>query len=273
MTTEENLSFENPPVIETVISVQFRPIAGFTSGHFGWFWKQSLDPSWVKTVEAPFLPDQFERFGEQQILMPSAAFQFLIPANQTDRLQIVNSEDDRVVQLQISRFAYNWRKRGAVYPRFKEIYPEFLAKFDAFQKFLRLAELEPPSLNQWEITYINHIYKGELWQTTSDWAEILPGVFPPPREADEVRFESAAVQWHFEITPKKGRLHISAEHGRVQEGGGEVLALQLTARGPLEPDDLPRGLDSGLNLGHRALIRTFAGIASQKALSHWGIRK
>lgn len=271
MTTEENLSFENPPVIETVISVQFRPIAGFTSGHFGWFWKQSLAPSWVKTVEAPCLPDQFERFGEQQILTPQAMFRFLDP-NQPNRLQIVTSEDDRVVQLQNSRFIYNWRKRGAVYPRFKELCPEFLNKFGAFQGFLERAGLEPPSLNQWEITYINHINKGDLWQTTSDWSEILPGVFPIPRGADEVRFESVAVQWHFEITPERGRLHVSAEHGRSHEGG-EVLVLQLTARGPVEPDDPSRSLDAGLNLGHCSLVRTFARIASQKALDHWGIRK
>ncbi len=45
--------YENPPVIETALSVQFDPIQGLTPAHFGWYWKSFLDSNWSKTTEAP----------------------------------------------------------------------------------------------------------------------------------------------------------------------------------------------------------------------------
>ena len=35
-------TFDNPPVIETVIGVQFDQIPNLTSAHFGWYWREFL---------------------------------------------------------------------------------------------------------------------------------------------------------------------------------------------------------------------------------------
>ena len=53
-------------IVELVLGVQFAPLLNFTNAHFGWFWKQYLDPSWTKAANAPPVPDQHERFGERQ---------------------------------------------------------------------------------------------------------------------------------------------------------------------------------------------------------------
>lgn len=271
MTARQNVApvFDHPPVIEAVLGVQFAPIPGVTSGHFGWFWKNFLDPSWVKALEATSLADQFEIFGEQEgwklPLLP------LTPAPAV-RLQIINAEDDRVIQVQNTRFIYNWRRRDSLYPSFEKLYPAFSAQFEGFRGFLRAAGLDDVSPNQWEVTYINHLPKGGLWETPEDWHEVLPGLYPPPGPPDGVRFESGSVEWHFEIAPRRGRLHVSGQHGRLQGNGGEVLGLQLTARGPVDQDKPDWGLGPGLELGHRASVRTFTGLASEAALKHWGIR-
>src|SRR5579872_6141104 len=59
--------FDAPPVVETLISVQFNPLPNFTAAMTGWFWKSYLDDAglgkWTKTQEAPPLQDQFEQFG------------------------------------------------------------------------------------------------------------------------------------------------------------------------------------------------------------------
>ena len=272
MATDSTLrpKFDNPPVIETALSVQFAPISGFTSGHFGWYWKESLDSSWVKTIEAPPLPDQFEQFGDQQSRMVKSIQ--LIPFSQPDRLQIVNSDDDRVIQLQNTRFLYNWRKIGSKYPSFETLYPEFSNELEGFRDFLRHASLDPISPNQWEIIYVNHIPKGGLWETSEDWHRVLPGLFPEPIKSNAVRFESVTAEWHFEIVPRKGRIHISATHGRLSERGEEILVLQLTARGPIAPDDPMLGLELGLALGHDVLVQTFARVVSEAALKQWGFK-
>jgi uncharacterized protein (TIGR04255 family) len=261
--------FDNPPVIETVLGVQFAPIPGFTSGHYGWYWKNVLDDSWVRALEAPPLTDQFETFGELSgwrlpLIQLSAG-------GMPGRLQFINAQDDRVIQIQNTRFIYNWRKRESSYPSFRKTYPEFTDKLGGFRGFLQTAELCDIAPNQWEVSYFNHVPKGELWETPDDWSNVFPSLFPTPRRSDLVRFESLSAEWHSEIPPERGRLHIAVQHGRPPEGTPDVLSLHLTARGLVRPDDRDWGLDSGLELGHRVLARMFASLASEAALKHWGI--
>jgi uncharacterized protein (TIGR04255 family) len=261
-------AFQNPPVVETVIGVQFAPIPGFTSGHLGWYWKKFLDSSWDKTLDAPYLADQYETFGPRQSWHIPPMFQ--ISPVTIGRLQIINTSDDRVIQIQNTRFVYNWRKRGGEYPRFASIYPEFVGKLEGFRGFLREAGLADVLINQWEINYTNHLLKGESWNSPEEWKNILPGLFSAPGHVAPVRLESGLSELHFEIAPKQGRLHVSAQHGRTQGSGNEVLILQLTARGPVGQDEAGTGFQSGLEIGHKVLVRTFVGLASQAAFEHWG---
>jgi uncharacterized protein (TIGR04255 family) len=271
--TEQDKSlptFDNPPVIETIIGVQFAPLIDFTSAHFGWYWKQYLEPSWLKTLLAPALPDQFEKFGGHGgWVLPQIQAQ---DQAEPDRLQIINDTDDRVVQIQNSRFIYNWRKRETEYPSFKSTYPEFLRVFSSFCRFASDASLGEVAVNQWEITYVNHIKKGALWESPSDWPKVFPKLFPGAFVNQELEFEGLAGQLRFEITPAKGRLHVAIQHLKLGEAGDETLVLQLTARGPVEPNKEGFGLESGITLGHRVLVRAFADMASPLARSYWKMR-
>src|SRR5262245_29707669 len=124
--------FERPPVIETALGVQLAPIANFTAGHYGWFWKHYLDASWIKAQDSHRLPPQFEKFGEQgewQLPGPPVVIQH---APQPDRILLINASDDRIIQLQNDRFHYNWRKRTGDYPSFAKIYPEFRQRLQTF---------------------------------------------------------------------------------------------------------------------------------------------
>jgi uncharacterized protein (TIGR04255 family) len=263
--------FDNPPVIETVLGAQFDPIPEFTVAHFGWYWREYLDKTWSKTNSEPGLADQFERFGASDT--PLHQFTAIIGALRPERVQFINADDDRVIQLQKSRFIYNWRRRAGSYPTFGSLYPEFNDRFGRFRDFLREAGLSDLSLNQWEVTYINYLPKGDLWETPEDWHRILPGLIPAPRNADESTLESESGELHFEIVPHRGRLHVSIGHGRSHAGGEELLAVHLTARGPVTPSKPGWDLGAGLELGHRVLVQTFANLASDSALRHWGMRR
>ncbi|CAN5812698.1 hypothetical protein BH23PLA1_BH23PLA1_24910 [soil metagenome] len=270
-TTENLPKFSNPPLVETVLGVQFASIPGFTSGHCGWYWKKYLDSSWVKTSELPALPDQFEKFGHQDWRPPSIKLTASL-APHPSRLQIINSDDDQVIQIQKNRFIYNWRKRDSVYPSFDKLFPDFLSKFSGFRDFLEAAGLGTPSPNQWEVSYVNHIPKGSLWETPGDWHLVLPGLYPLPLSLDDAKFESMTSEVHYEIIPKRGRLHISVHHGKVYDDNKndrEIIVLHLTARGPVLSDK--SGWDTDMKIGHQVLVRTFARIASQRALEYWGV--
>ncbi len=264
-------SFDNPPVIETVIGVQFEQIPNLTSAHFGWYWREFLGKSWVRTQETIALPDQLETFDEHARRFPFPILRPMIsPSGPSPRIQFINETDDRVIQIQSTRFIYNWRRREAAYPCFKGLYPEFTGMLSRFREFLKAASLGDATFNQWEITYINHIEKGEDWKTPEDWHKILPGLFPLPTHSSATRLERESGEIVFEIVPERGRLYVHVSSGKSQESGNELLALQLTARGPVTPSGPASSLEAGIELGHRVLVETFASIASASAQKLWG---
>ncbi len=263
--------FDNPPVIETILGAQFDPITGFTSAHFGWYWREFLENTWSKTHGEPGLPDQFERFGTMA-WTPRQLTAFIGTGAIPERVQFVNRDDDRVIQVQQSRFLYNWRKRESIYPKFEDLRPEFDRQLQGFRNFLRKAELGELVLNQKELPISITSLGANSGILLEDWHRILPGLIPSPRGTDEARLETESGELHFEIVPERGRLHVTINHGKLQTGETELLIIQLTARGPVVPDQPHWDLPAGLDLGHSILVRTFASLASDSALSHWGAR-
>lgn len=269
--SDDPFQADNPPITETAIGVQFAPIAGFTAAHYGWFWKECLDSTWTKTQDAPRLAAQFERFGEDIPWVSTPLIPFVLQsATEADRILIISKEGERVIQLQNSKFLYNWRRRLGEYPSFKSTCPEFIRLLSVFETFLKDADLDSTPYDQWEVTYFNQIPKGPLWQSRSDWRNVLPGLL------DRIHPESGVAQeptgeWRFEIPPHRGRIHISVQHIKI-ESGGEALSLNMTARGPIAAGDGDRDLLSGLNLGHEMIVRTFWDITSPAAHAHWGKR-
>jgi len=269
---QELPSFDRPPVVETVIGAQFAPIADFSAAHYGWFWKQYLDASWTKAQDAPRVLKQSEKFGDQFVWSMPAPPVVVQNAGEPDRIIFVNSDDERVIQIQSNKFYYNWRKRQGAYPSFVETYPEFRRCLGAFEGFLRDAKLEGISLNQWELTYINHVPKGTLWNSPSDWSSVFPGLFGRIGSPTAgTCLESLSGMWRFEIPPRRGRLYVSAQHAKIEDGQ-EVLQVNLTGRGPVVSDDEEWDLSSGMTIGHDVLVRTFRDLASPAALAHWGSR-
>ena len=54
--------FNRPPVVETVLSAQFEPVAGMHSAHFGLFW-QRIRAQFPQVEEKLALESALERFG------------------------------------------------------------------------------------------------------------------------------------------------------------------------------------------------------------------
>lgn len=257
--------FDAPPVVETVLGVQFKPLAQFSEAHVGWYWKNFLPNEWPVVRSAPRLEDQFET-DQKQWVSPGIKFR---ASELPDRVQLIRRDEERMIQVQDSRFILNWRKKAGAYPSFRVLQPEFFEVFDRFNAFVKDAELGVLDINQWEITYVNHVGYGALWNSLSDWQSVIPGFYLPPHVFDTQLAESFGGVWHHTLGDGRGRLHITIRHVKVGSSeGSEVLEINLTARGPVSDEP---GFDfrSGFELGHESIVRTFAEMTSPESHRHW----
>lgn len=263
------VTFRHPPVVETVLGIQFERLRGLTNAHFGAFW-QRRKSEWPWIADAPPLDEQFEAFGRQ--LGWSKAVGLKLTQSPAARVQMKNAAGDRMIQLQNCRLHYNWiGQPGQEYPRYAIVRPQFDEVFREFRELildLRLAKLTP---NQWEVTYVNHMPKGTVWGEPEEWPvlfESLPGLAVAPRGT---RLEGFGGHWHFEIEPQRGRLHVELEHACVGDNDREeALVMKLTARGPIAKDAEPEvAIDEGLNLGHDVIVTSFVDLTSRRAQDYW----
>ncbi len=269
--TEPLPKFQNPPVTETALSVQFSPVRGYTAAHGGQFWRDVLGSDWVTATEAPRLPEIHERFGQNQMagnaLIGAINVNVGLGGSPSPRLQFRDTSSERMIQIQNTRFAYNWSRGANRYPSFDRILPEFEKYFARYNEFCRNLQSSELQLDQWEITYVNNFVKGEMWQTVGDWTKLIPSfVFPGVAVENQVP-TSAQIEWQLTIGENKGRLHVSMLHARLgSPTGPDALVLQLVARGPIGQD---ANLRSGFECGHEAIVRTFASMTSKAAHEKW----
>jgi uncharacterized protein (TIGR04255 family) len=258
--------FEHPPVIEAVLGVQFAQLKGLSSAHVGWFWKKYLDCKWQKVADAVSLPDEFERF---EPTFPGPMRIKVEPLRLPARLQISWASDGRMIQIQSTRFHYNWNRIGGEYPRYRSVREEFDRYFETFCRFIAEMKLGEVVPNQWELTYIDSIPQGTLWSTPADWHDVLPGLFSSRALPGTAELESFGGEWHYQLPPRRGRLHVSVQLARVGDDPTPVLLMQTTSRGPIGNEGVAT-LEEGLELGHRAAVETFIGLTSEKAHRAWG---
>lgn len=258
--------FEEPPVIETVLGVQFTPMQDFSILYYGLYWtKVQID--YPKTEIQPPLPPIVEQF-DTKLLEPAIGVEFV----QTPdiRCWCIDSSETRLIQIQKDRFIHNWRKvrDNDVYPRYNNLKPKFEEEWQRFCDFLHEKNLTTPDVNQCEVTYINQIEigkgcksYGEVDKIVAYWTERPLGEFLPNPE-----------RVHFNVTylmpEEKGRLYITLQPGIRRQDGKEVLQLNLTARG--RPISSTReGIMKWFDMGHEWIVRGFADFTTKEMHKIW----
>jgi uncharacterized protein (TIGR04255 family) len=227
--------FDNPPVVETVLSIQFERLSAMQSVHFGLFWRR-LQERYPKTEERPALAPVIERFPEP--ISRGGRIQFeAVEAPALPRLWLLNELGTEMIQVQNDRFIKNWRKAGEKdkYPHYEPVIkPAFERDFREFQEFLAEERLGVIKVNQCEITYVNHIVSGEGWQKLDEMDRIFafwnqPSA-PVPGKAEDfgihARFPIADAHGH-----PIGRLYLDAHPALRATDNRPMYVMNLTARG------------------------------------------
>jgi uncharacterized protein (TIGR04255 family) len=262
--------FDNPPIVETVLSVQFETLPLIQTAHLGLLWNE-YRPAFPRTEERPPLDPVIERFNES----PSSRVGFKIQAFDNPpipRLWFMNAQGNEMIQVQNDRFVKNWRKEGdrEQYPHYNDtIRPNFDRDYRVFVAFLRENQLGSPRVNQCEITYVNHILAGEGWQHFGELEKIFtfwrsPDL-TPPGSAEDLR-----VHARFPIPDEAGepigRLHVDLQPAVRTSDNRPMYVLHLTARGQVGAD-----LEF-FDLGRDWIVQTFKRLTKNSMHDIWRIK-
>jgi uncharacterized protein (TIGR04255 family) len=259
--------FSDPPVIETVVGVEFAPLAKWDIPHFGLFWHE-VEQQFPRFRVQPPLESQIERFGRPT---GQSEARVLLSTKPELRCWFLAADDRTLIQVQNNRFIFNWKKEAAEdkYPHYDQtIRPAFCREWSRFRRFVESRELGELLIVQCEITYINHLDAGKGWSSASDLPEVFPcwsgqtsgNYLPNP--------EDVTIEARYALPNQIGRLRVSARPAIRNSDGAEIIQLNLTARGE------PRGSDddailSWIDSGREWVVRGFTDFTSAKMHRIW----
>jgi uncharacterized protein (TIGR04255 family) len=252
--------FDNPPVAEVLAGIQFQPLKGLTSPIVGALWEK-FKPDYSRVQQVAPLPPMIETFKETSggptHEMISFDDVFGLP-----RTWFETTDRNGLIQVQRDRFLHNWRKENGThkYPHYHYVIANFRRHLETFESFLEENSLGPIRPTQYEMIYLNHIYRGEGWQTFDDLGDVLQDFF---RRKGDRRFlpEPEIVHWQtgFTLPERIGRLHVSIRLGKTDELS--ALLLEITARG-IPPDQSPSSMWSWFNTAHEWIVSSFADLTT-----------
>jgi len=258
--------FYDPPVVETVLSVQFDPLTEMRTAHLGLLWN-GFRAEFPKTEERPPLARIFEQFPETSRTRLGLELQsYENPP--VPRLCFVTAKGNEMIQIQPDRFIRNWRKEGVeeTYPRYERNKASFERDFAVFQEFVTANRLGKVRINQCEVTYVNHILSGAGWRDFGDVDKIFsfwrsPTDPIPGRPADlgaHARFVIPADDG----TPA-GRLHVEIQPAFRASDHKAMYVFHLTARG-----QAGEGFEF-FDLGRRWIVKSFATLTLPQMHEVW----
>ena len=262
--------FNKPPVTETILSLQFAPIAKMTAVHVGVLW-QRFREQFPLVEEHPPLPPISEKFGPA---IPSGLDIRIEEGPPIPRVWFMNESKTELIQVQTDRFIHNWRKMqgSEPYPRYEPVRDEFRGEVATFEQFLEDERLGSLAVNQCEVSYINHIEPAGVWErhdqlerVLRNWSH-LPDAFLP--NAEDVLARIRFVIRDSEGEQPIGRLHVSLQSAWKKVDQSPILVLNLTARGvPLRAGT--EGAFAFFDRGREWIVKGFADLTTPAMHKAW----
>lgn len=263
-------NFDDPPVTEVALSIQFAALSQFRNAHAGLYWDKIRKQYPVASEQSPLVP-AFETFGTPH-LPPRLQVQALATPP-VSRHWFETADGEHLVQLQQDRILHNWRQRSSEmkYPRYESLCPKFEDEVDKLSAFLRaenLGELRP---NQCEVTYINTISSTGA-ENPHDLARITPLWADHPGDALSPTPETTTIQTQFVLQREDGpfgRVYVNFTPAYRTTDHAPVVQLAVSARGRPSEETIPAAF-ALLDQLRTAIVQTFARVTTPIMHNRWG---
>lgn len=263
--------FRQPPLAETVLSIQFAAIAGLTTAHLGLLWQQFRE-RFPLIEEQPALPPAVEKFGPPSQGEVEVTVEEKPPV---PRLWFLDPDKTELIQVQPDRFIHNWRGIDGVkpYPRFEPVRDKFRAEVAVLEQFLKSEGLGAPVVNQCEVTYVNHIERSGVWERHGQMEKILANWRTVPERRFLPEPEDAVVRLRYVMRDETGRhlgrLHVICQPAWKKSDNSPLIVLNLTARGEPTGESI-EGAFRFFELGRRWIVQGFAELTADVMHRKWG---
>jgi uncharacterized protein (TIGR04255 family) len=185
------------------------------------------------------------------------------------RVWFINELDDQLVQFQFDRFYFNWRRKQSEYPRYPHVikHIENIRKtVEIFFKEFELGELNPI---EYELSYINHIPKGQGWESIDDLPKVFSDFVWVQRKG---RFlpNPAGFAWkaEFPLQERMGRLAVSLKQAIRAEDKVPLFVLEINARGLDESAD-KKDFRQWFDIAHEWIVRGFSDLTTPEVQKFW----
>ncbi len=254
--------FDNPPLQETILSVEFERLPDWKIPHYGAFWAiirkdyprvDGLTPLPSAPANSAVPIGMKLSFGEANLA----------------RACFINESRTMQVQVQNDRFLTTWARHSSedAYPRYTIIRPNFQSQWERFLDFIKCEKLITPQPKRCEVTYVNQIDSGNNWElfqklegVFSPWSsKMTDGFLPKPNMVNVV----AQYSW------PEGEMTIVLQPVIRVLDQTKLVQLILTARLPLLDGANTQSILECFDIGREWIVRGFADITTREMQALW----
>lgn len=259
-----SMDFDRPPAVETSLGFFFNKIAGWNVLHFGALWerfknKYALTEFPPPIIATPTVPPLTLQWSPSESIIPL-------------RVLFTDASRSQLVQVQNEFFLHNWRKTDETpdYQHYDHILPLFREDWSIYLTFLEGQKLPRPAILRSEMSYFNHIVRGQDFETYED----LPKVFRNWRGFEKNPVFNSLEFAAFNVVQPVGvgKIQVVVGPGVRTTDGKEILQVNLTAS--VVPSG--SGNDSiflALSGCHQIALQSFDSFFTDEMLAKWGRKK
>ena len=239
--------YNNPPVIETALAIEFAPIKGWNIVHYGSLWERFR--ARYPKVEVYSAPQEFIARPGLDIVNPPV------------RCFFISSGQNQLVQIRSGAFVRNWRanQNNHEYPRYRTIRPSFAEDLELFADFLAEQGLGRLEIWKCEVTYVNHFLRGREWHNASELYRVLPALAKPVSSGVLSSLQQVHLAENYALPNEIGQIQFQLQPGISD--GREVFQLAITAFGRPKGNEIDQVLE-WIDLGHFAVVQGFTDFTS-----------
>jgi len=262
--------FENPPVVETVFGVHFKPVADFDVAHRVLFWA-SLRDDFPKLEEKVPIDEIVEEFGDDA---PSHGVPIrwqVSDAPPSPRLWAKSKDDRHTIQIQQDALLVNWERSLAdskPYWPFEERRKDFADRLQQLSTYFEESGIGSVCPTSCFAKYINHVEYDSAGEFPSAVANLL--TFWRNETSDDwlPPIEHGSVNLAFLMPDQRGRLHVTVVPGVRRSDNKRILRMDLTARG-VPQSQTTESVLAWIDLGHEWIVRGFCSITPPELHQVW----